>query len=86
MYDLDMLSKTDLTTICKEDLKDISQIKIDTSLPLIQRKTMFLSEIKNPYCFLIGKSAVKIEFQDEGESLQNLLKKHFIEQRKQILD
>lgn len=86
MYDLDALSKTELSEICKDDLQDISQIKINTELPLKQRITQFLDEIKNPYCFLVGKSAVKVEFNDEGESLQNVLKKHFVDQRNRTLE
>lgn len=86
MYDLDALSKTDLTEICKDDLQDISHIKINTELPLKQKITQFLDEIKNPYCYLVGNSAVKIEFNDEGETLQSILKSHFVNKRNRTLE
>lgn len=86
MYDLDALSNTDLTMICKNDLQEISQVKINTDLPLKQRIIQFLDEIKNPYCYLVGKHAVKTEFNDEGEPLQSILRKHFVEQRNRTLE
>ena len=84
MYDeeyLEKLSKMDLCVIDRQELTELSQVKIDIDLPTKQRLINFLNDIKNPYCFLVGTNAVKIEFSNNGKSLQTLLKNHFIEQR-----
>lgn len=73
-------STTDLSTIHKDELKDISMLQIDTTLSIQQRLTNFLKEIYDPYCFFVESSVVEIEFSESGYSLETLLKIHFIEQ------
>lgn len=82
---LESLRNVDITTTDKNKLKDITQLKIDTSLPIFERLTNFLNEIENPYCFLVGTSTVKIEF-STGQSLQTILKNHFIEHRNRTFE
>lgn len=80
------LDQTDINLVDKSCLKDITQIKIDTNLPITQRLIKFLEEIENPYCFLVGSSAVKIEFSTNGQQLQSCLKNHFITQRNRTFE
>lgn len=82
---LEEVSKIDLCTINKNELKEVSEFLIDTNLPIEQRIKSFLKENYTPYCFLVESNIVKIEFSDSGNSLQTLLKIHFIEQRKHIM-
>lgn len=83
---LEDLSKLEVTRADKSSLKDITQIKVDTNLPLTQRLIEFLEDIENPYCFLVGSSAVKIEFSSSGQNLQTCLKNHFITQRNRTFE
>lgn len=83
---LEDLSKLEINHINKSSLKDITQITVDTNLPITQRLIKFLEDIENPYCFLVGSSAVKIEFASGGQKLQTCLKNHFITQRNRTFE
>ncbi len=37
-----------------EELKDLRDVKIDTSLPVIERILSFMIQIENPYLFKVG--------------------------------
>ncbi len=56
------LKKVDVRTVDLEDLVDIREIEIDKALPEEQRIAQFVRQIKNPYCFKMGKIAVSVEF------------------------
>ena len=79
--ELNVLSQLNLDEINKNELRDVSQMMIDMELPKRERILKFLENINNPYCFLMGSNVIKMEFSDNGKSLQTLLEKHFIEQR-----
>ena len=64
----------------EEKRADIEKIRIDSSLPLEQRMKQYLERIKDPYCFLCGKTPVRICFSPEGEDLDTKLK-HYIQRR-----
>lgn len=80
------LSQMEINLVDKSYLKDITQINVDTSLPITQRLIKFLEDIENPYCFLVGSSAVKVEFSSNGQQLQSCLKNHFITQRNRTFE
>lgn len=80
------LSQMEINLVDKSCLKDITQIKVDTNLPITQRLVKFLDDIDNPYCFLVGSSVVKIEFSSSGQQLQTCLKNHFITQRNRTFE
>ena len=42
------------------DLVDINDVKIDTSLPVEERKRQFLKQIKNPYLYRDGDMIIRI--------------------------
>ena len=46
----------------KDNLVDICEVKVDTSLPPAERMADYIRQIKNPYCFKCGNIAVKIKF------------------------
>lgn len=83
---LESLSKLEISDLDKTSLIDLSFVHTDTTLPTMQRLINFLEEIKNPYCFLVGTSTVKVEFSKDCDSLQTILKKHFIEQRNRTFE
>ena len=60
-----------------DELVDIETVHIDPDLPPAERLLNYLEQIKNPYCFRCGDTAVRISFAADGDNLQNILKRHF---------
>ena len=40
-----------------------------------------LKQLKNPYCFRYGDMAIKLDFAEDGPSLQKLLTAFFLRQK-----
>ena len=57
-YDLDQWSQTDITSVHKENLVDIRDVKLDNFAPIEERMRNFLHQIGNPYCFLYDSTPV----------------------------
>ena len=75
---LNKMSLLDCHEVNKDDLVDISQIEIDTSMPVTERLSSYLTQIKNPYYFRCGKIMVHLLFDEDGDNLESLLKQYFI--------
>ena len=74
---LDELAKADITTLSQETLVDISTISIQGGTPQ-QRLASYMEQVKNPYCFRVGKIPVKISFTDNGPTLEDTLSRFFV--------
>lgn len=62
-----------------EELKDIRDVKIDTTKPVIERICSFLVQMDgNPYFFKVGDTPVKVCFNEDGSSLQECLVNMFV--------
>ena len=59
----------DIRTVKPEDVADIQQIKIDGNLPQKERQAEFIRQVKNPYCFRVGKVIVKAVYSGDGVTL-----------------
>ena len=58
---------------CEPDqLVDLRSVSIDKSLPVSERMSAFIKQIKNPYLFKVDDIAVKVEF-SSGKSLEDSL-------------
>lgn len=66
-------AEIDIRTVDKEELTDIAEIELDTSIPKEQRGKYLMERVKNPYCFKVGEIAVKIEFTPNAPTLQTCL-------------
>ena len=55
----------------REELVDIRDIHIDTSLPQSERIRSFIKQVKNPYHFKVGKVTVKVSYSDCNCSLND---------------
>ena len=71
--ELEKLKNVDIKTVKKEDLVDISTVKINTDLPVKERVEDFIRQIKNPYCYLDHGVVVKISFAGKSK-LQDCIK------------
>ncbi len=74
MESLKNMAMTDIRTVDRESLVDISDIEIDLSLPYEERIKSYLEQIKNPYCYLCNGVVVKISFAGK-EKLQDCLER-----------
>lgn len=52
-----------------DELVDIRNVKIDRNLPSDERIRSFIEQIKNPYCFKVGDTVVKVSFADTSNTI-----------------
>ena len=60
-----------------DSLVDIRNVKIDTSLPVLERIKSYIEQVKNPYYFRVGDVAVHVSYSESGPSLQDILEGYF---------
>ena len=58
------MKNIDIKTVDKSTLIDIRTVTINEKLPVEKRIRQLVADLHNPYCFLIGEIAVKIEYED----------------------
>ena len=75
---LESMRRVDIAAIDKDALVDVSGMTFDNTLPKEQRAANMLAVMKNPYCFRHGDMVIKLEFADDGPSLQDLLTSFFL--------
>lgn len=76
--DFDALKKVDVRTVDPDTLVDISKLDIDATLPKEERLKEFILQIKNPYCFKVGKVAVSVGFNPEGPTFEQCME-HYLQ-------
>lgn len=79
--ELEQMKSVDIGAVSAESLPDVSGMAFNNALPRLERITRFLQIVKNPYCFCIGGVGVKIEFAENGPSLQDTLTDFLIRQK-----
>ncbi len=72
-----LLCQINIHTVDIQNLVDINDVKIDTTLEKTDRIQNFIRDIKNPYCFRCKNTVVKVSFCSEGNSFQELLQDYF---------
>lgn len=65
------MKNVDVRTVDPDTLVDIMTIKIDENLPREERVAEFIRQVKNPYCFRVGKMVVKNVFSNNGVTLRD---------------
>lgn len=75
-----MKKKTTELQIAKEELVDINTVHIDSDLPVKERISDFLGQIKSPYRYINGDTVVTIHFSNQG-SFEPLLLQYPTEKR-----
>lgn len=65
---------TDIRKVDRSKLKDINDIRIDTTLPCEERLESYVAQVGNPYCYLDNGVVVGIGYADTTVSLQDRLK------------
>lgn len=72
-----LICQEDIQAVDIQNLVDISDVKIDTTMKKTDRIQTFIRDIKNPYCFRCKNTVVKVSFCNEGGSFQELLQDYF---------
>lgn len=67
------MKNANLAIIDRDELVDIRDVKVNTSLPKRERAIDFIRQIGNPYCYRHGKYVVKVGFSDTEVSLEERL-------------
>lgn len=75
---LKKLENVDIQSVQRDSLVDIKDVKVDTSLERAERLSDFLTQIKNPYCFVCDGVIVKIRFADTKDTLEEKLNEYFL--------
>ena len=59
------MAQIDISTVDPSELVDIESVKIKKELPVSERIKDYVSQIKNPYCYVSHGVIVKIIFSGE---------------------
>lgn len=54
-----------------EELVDIRNVHIDPALPVEERVKSYVSQIKNPYLFLVGQTVVRVEYANNNRTIND---------------
>ncbi|MDE7205540.1 MAG: hypothetical protein K2O91_27385 [Lachnospiraceae bacterium] len=60
------MKAVDIRTVHPKELVDITKLSIDRSLEGDERKTEFIRQINNPYCYRVGNIIVKSSYSGDA--------------------
>jgi len=75
---LDAMKNIDIRTVDRNSLVDIKTITIDENLPKEEKIAEFIRQIKNPYCYKVGKIVVQVGFCDNDVSFEDSFENIFL--------
>lgn len=70
------MQNVDIRSVDPATLKDIRDVKIDTSLTAEEKIREFVRQIGNPYCYRHGKFVVKLRYAENGSTLSERLESY----------
>ena len=78
---MNVFKSVNIRTVNKDTLVDASNFQFDNSLTPDKRVMQIFNTICNPYCFRVGDTAVKLEFAENGQPLQNVMTSFLLRQK-----
>ena len=75
--ELNQLELASTTYVKNEALTDIENIGIAGSTSA-ERLVSLVEQVRNPYCYRVGKTTVRISYLNSDEDLTNKLQRYFI--------
>ncbi len=75
--ELEAMRNADITQLDLSRLVDISAVEINPAAPDIDRLGNFLEQIKNPYCYRVENTPVKVRFKSDKPHIKELLEDYF---------
>lgn len=76
--DFEALKQVDVRTVDPYTLVDIRTLEIDKALPREQRMAEFVRQVKNPYCFRVGKVAVSVSYSGDDVTFEQRME-HYLQ-------
>lgn len=76
--DFEALRQVDVRMVDPDTLVDIKELDIDKTLPREQRMAEFVRQVKNPYCFKVGKVAVSVGYSGDGVTFEQRME-HYLQ-------
>lgn len=70
---LEEMRNIDPTTVDRSTLVQRSSVKIDSQKSKQERIRDYIGQIKNPYCYLDGKTVVKISFAETKRTIEDCI-------------
>lgn len=61
-----------------EELAEIQDVIIDTSLPKLERIKSYIEQIKNPYCYRCDDMIVRVSFANTEVSFEERMKQYLL--------
>ena len=78
--DLNDLKHIDIEQYEPDQLVDLRSVSIDKSLPVPERMSTYVKQIKNPYLFKVDDITVKVEF-SSGKCLEDSLRSFLLAEK-----
>ena len=76
MMGVEAMKSIDPRTVDRSTLMQRSSVRLDPSAPREERLRDFIQQIKNPYCYLDGKTVVKISFTNTATTFEDCLENY----------
>ena len=76
MMSVEAMKSIDPRTVDRSTLMQRSSVRLDPSAPREERLRDFIRQIKNPYCYLDGKTVVKISFTNTATTIEECLENY----------
>ena len=76
MMSVEAMKSIDPRTVDRSTLMQRSSDRLDPSAPREERLRDFIQQIKNPYCYLDGKTVVKISFTNTATTIEDCLENY----------
>jgi hypothetical protein len=70
----EQMKNTDIRSVDPSALVNRQNVHIDKQLPRDERLKQYISQIKNPYCYLDGDVVVKVSFKKCDETIEDRLR------------
>lgn len=77
MMDIQTMQNVSPKTVDRGKLVQRDSVRLDPAAPQKDRLADFIRQIKNPYCYLDGKTVVKITFSNTDTTLEDCLE-HYL--------
>ena len=80
MMGIETMKNVSPKTVDRSTLVQRSSIRLDPAAPREDRLREFIKQIRNPYCYLDGKTVVKISFAETDTTMEDCLE-HYLRGR-----
>lgn len=77
MMSVEAMKNVNPKTVDRSKLIQRSIVRLDPAAPREERLRDFIQQIKNPYCYLDGKTVVKISFSSTDTTMEDCLE-HYL--------